>query len=76
MTATSEPSGTSAVAMAHAARLLDVNPELAAEQAQAQARWAAAQFELGLALAGLGRSDKAMQALQRAVDMKSGHTGA
>ncbi|MSQ91639.1 MAG: tetratricopeptide repeat protein, partial [Gammaproteobacteria bacterium] len=34
MSATSEPAGTLDVAMAHAARLLDVDPALAAEQAQ------------------------------------------
>ncbi len=100
--------------MAHAARLLDVEPALAAEQAQeilkavpghppavlllatarrrsgnpaaaleileplvrAQANWAAAHFEHGLALATAGRGDEAIQALRRTVVLKPEHTEA
>jgi tetratricopeptide (TPR) repeat protein len=114
VSATSEPAGTLDVAMAHAARLLDVDPALAEEQAReilkaapdhppavlllasarrrsgnpagalelleplarAQARWAAAHFELGLALAAAGRGDEAIQALRRTVELKPEHTEA
>jgi len=100
--------------MAHAARLLDVDPALAAEQAQeilkaapnhhpavlllasarrrsgnpaaalelleplvrAQGQWAAAHFERGLALAGVGRGDEAIQALRRTAELKPDHTEA
>lgn len=100
--------------MAHAARLLDVDPALAAEQSleilnavpnhppamlllatarrrsgdpaaalavlepllRAQNRWAAAHFEHGLALAGVGRGDEAIQALRRTVELKPEHTEA
>lgn len=100
--------------MAHAARLLDVDPALAAEQAQeilkalpyhapavlllatarrrsgkpaaalelleplvkAQGKWAAAHFELGLALASAGRGDEAIQALRKTVELKPEHTEA
>lgn len=100
--------------MAHAALLLDVEPALAAEQAQeilkavpghppavlllasarrrsgnpaaalelleplmrTQGKWAAAHFELGLALAAAGRGDEAIQALRRTVDLKPEHTEA
>ncbi len=97
--------------MAHASRLLDADPALAAEQAQeilnvvpkyppailllatarrrtgnpraaldllepllkGQAKWAAAHFEHGLALAGVGRGDEAIQALQKTVSLKPDH---
>ena len=100
--------------MANALRLLDVDPVLAAEQAQeilnsvpnhppaqlllararrrsgnpaaaleileplvgAQANWAAAHFEHGLALADAGRGDQAIQALRRTVELKPRHTTA
>jgi tetratricopeptide (TPR) repeat protein len=100
--------------MAHAARLLDIDPTLAAEQAQeilkalpnhppavlllatarrrsgnpaaalevleplvkSQAKWAAAHFQLGLALASAGRGDEAIQALQKTVELKPEHTEA
>ena len=110
----SEPAGTVDVAMAHAARLLNVDPALAAEQAQeilkalpnhppavlllatarrrlgepaaalelleplvqAQGRWAAAHFQLGLALAATSRGDEAIQALRKTVELKPEHTEA
>ena len=100
--------------MAHAARLLEAQPALAAEQAleilnvvpnhppamlllatarrragdpaaalavlepllRAQGGWAAAHFELGLALAGSGRGDEAIQALRKTVELKPEHTEA
>ena len=100
--------------MAHAARLLKHDPELAAKQAGEilaevpnhppamlllatahrhssdpqsalaviesllglQGVWAAAHFEHGLTLAGVGRGDDAIVALQRTVDLKPDHTEA
>ena len=111
MSAPSEPAGTLDVAMAHATRLLDAKPALAAEQAieilrvvpnhppavlllaaahrrsgkpaaalellepllRTQAEWAAAHFEYGLALAGIGRGDDAIRALRRTVELKPQH---
>ena len=110
----SEPSGTLQVAMAHASRLLDTDPVLAAEQAleilhavpnyshallllatarrrsgnpmdaleileplvSAQSVWAAAHFELGLALASVGRGDEAIQALRRTLELEPEHNEA
>jgi tetratricopeptide (TPR) repeat protein len=106
-----EPAGTLDVAMAHASRLLDTDPGMAVEQAQAileavpnhppavlllavasrrggdptaalaileplalnQAKWAAAQFELGLALAAVGRGDDAIAALRNTLALKPKH---
>ncbi len=100
--------------MEHAARLLDEDPALAAEQAQEildsvgphpparlllakarrrtgdtraaldvleplareQGRWAAAHYELGLALASVGRGDEAIRALKKTVTLKPDHTEA
>ena len=108
MLTTSEPVGTLQVALAHAARLLETNPALAAEQAaeilaavpgqpvalllMGKARraggdaaaaleileplsrtapdWAAAHYELGLALGNAGQGDAAVAALRRAVALK------
>ena len=102
-----EPTGTLATALAHAARLLAVDPSLAEQQsreilkvvpghpealwllgaalrgqgdldaalevlaplAEAQPKAAVVQFEHGLALAGLGRSPEAIQALTRATGL-------
>ena len=38
-----------------------------------QPNWVAAHFEYGLALAGVGRGDEAIQALRRTVELKSDH---
>jgi tetratricopeptide (TPR) repeat protein len=112
MTQTStEPAGTLEQALAHAGRLLETAPALAAEQAdeilkvvpnhppavlilaqargrldgpaaeleiieplaQAQQKWAAAQFELALTLERLGRGDEAVAALRRTVALKPKH---
>lgn len=111
MTASSEPAGTLETAIAHATRLLGVDPILAAEQAteilnavpdhppallllatahrlsgnpaaameileplvRAQDRWAAAHFEYGLLLTGMGRGDAAIEALRRTVELKPDH---
>ncbi len=111
MTGVSEPTGTVDVAIAHAARLLDVEPALAAEQAleilkvapnhpparlllatarrrsgnptgalevleplvRAQANWAAAHFERGLALACVGRGDEAIQGMRNVLRLNPGH---
>lgn len=109
-----EPTGTIDVAIQHAARLLDAEPALAAEQAleilkavpshpaatlllaaahrrsgnpaaalqvlepllQAQAHWAVAHYEQGLALAGAGRGDEAIRALRTVVRLKPDHPDA
>ena len=108
MTSTAEPTGTVDTALAHARRLLQSNPALAAEQAgeilkvapnhpvaalllgsarrmlgdtagarqvleplsRAQANWAAAHYELGLALGDAAQPDAALTALRRAVALK------
>jgi predicted Zn-dependent protease len=109
-----EPTGTFEVAIKHAARLLDAEPALAAEQAReilkavpnhpaatlllgaahrrsgnpaaalqvlepllhAQANWAVAHYEQGLALAGVGRGDEAIRALRTVVRLKPDHPDA
>jgi len=109
-----EPTGTVDVAIKHAARLLDAEPALAAEQAieilkavpnhpaatlllaaahrrsgnpaaalqvlepllHAQARWAVAHYEQGLALAAAGRGDEAIRALRNVVRLKPDHPDA
>lgn len=111
MSEASNPLAPLDVAMAHASRLLDADPALAAEQAleilnavpayppailllatarrrtgnprgalellepllKAQGRWAAAHFEHGLALAGVGRGDEAIEALRKTVSLKPEH---
>ena len=106
-----EPTGTVEVAIKHAARLLDAEPALAAEQAleilkaapnhpaatlllaaahrrsgnpaaalqvlepllRAQANWAVAHYEQGLALANVARGDEAIRALRNVVRLKPDH---
>ncbi len=109
-----EPTGTVEFAIKHAARLLDAEPALAAEQAleilkavpnhpaatlllaaahrrsgnpaaalqvlepllHAQANWAVAHYEQGLALAAAGRGDEAIEALRNVVRLKPDHPDA
>jgi tetratricopeptide (TPR) repeat protein len=105
-----EPVGSVDLALAHAGRLLQRDPALAAEQAdeilkvapghpgatlilgiarrttadleaalalleplaERQPRWAAAHYELGLALGALGRGEQAVAALRRSVQLDPG----
>jgi predicted Zn-dependent protease len=77
VSATSEPAGTLDVAMAHASRLLDANPALAAEQAleilKVVPNHAPAAFLLARASARIGRGDEAITALRRTVRLKPDH---
>lgn len=114
MSGVSEPTGTIEFAIQHAARLLDAEPALAAEQAleilkaapnhpaatlllaaahrrsgnpaaalqvlepllHAQANWAVAHYEQGLALAAAGRGDEAIRSLRTVVRLKPDHPDA
>jgi len=114
MSTAAEPIGTLYAALARTAKLLKVDPKLAAEQALEilkaaprhppallllaaarrqsgdpaaaldlinplvieQPTWIAAHFELGLALAAVGRGDEAIKCLQRTVELKPDHTEA
>ena len=74
MTDPADPVGTLEVALAHAARLLGTQPQLASEQAEEILKILPAQpaalLLLGLAKRALGRSGEAMAPLRRAVALK------
>jgi tetratricopeptide (TPR) repeat protein len=108
---TTDATGSLEVALEHTAKLLDVDPALAAEQAEeilkaipnhpparlflamarrrsgnpqgaldelelllnAQPKWAAANFEYGVALGDVGRGDEAIEALLKAVKFQPEH---
>jgi tetratricopeptide (TPR) repeat protein len=74
MTQAADPVGTLEVALAHAARLLETQPKLAADQAEEILRVLPAQpgalLVLGLAQRALGHSGDAMIPLRRAVALK------
>ncbi len=74
MTQEVDPVGTLEVALAHAARLLETQPKLAADQAEEILKVLPAQptalLLLGLAKRALGRSGEAMTPLHRAVALK------
>jgi tetratricopeptide (TPR) repeat protein len=69
-----EPLGTIELALVHAARLLERDPALAAEQANEILKVAPDQAQAlalsGLALGRLGKGDEAIEALRRAVHLK------
>ena len=111
MSETTDALGSLEVALEHTAKLLDVDPALAAEQAEeilkaipnhpparlflamarrrsgnpqgaldelelllnAQPKWAAANFEYGVALGDVGRGDEAIEALLKAVKFQPEH---
>lgn len=77
MNATTGPTGTLEVAMAHATRLLDGQPALAVEQAReilrVVPRHAPAAFLLARALTLLGRGDEAIAALRNTVALEPDH---
>jgi tetratricopeptide (TPR) repeat protein len=74
MSQSADPVGTLEVALAHAARLLETQPKLAADQAEEILRVLPAQpnalLVLGLARRALGHSGDAMIPLRRAVALK------
>jgi tetratricopeptide (TPR) repeat protein len=74
MSATPEPVGTLEVALAHAQRLLSVDPATAAEQAQEILKvvphHAGAMLLLGIALGADRKGEAALVALRRAVELK------
>ena len=74
MTDPTDPLGTLEVALAHAARLLEKQPKLAADQAEEILKVLPAQptalLVLGLAKRALGHSGEAMAPLRRAVSLK------
>lgn len=77
MNTTTEPAGTLQVAMEHAARLLQAEPALAAEQAReilkVVPKHAPAAFLLAQALTGLGRGEEAIAALRSTLALKPDH---
>jgi tetratricopeptide (TPR) repeat protein len=77
MNAPTGSAGTLDVAMAHAARLLDAQPALAAEQAleilKVVPNHSPALFLLASAYAHAGRGDEAIAALRRTVELKPDH---
>ena len=77
MNATADPTGTLAVAMQHANRLLESQPMLAAEQAReilkVVPKHVPALFLLASALARAGRGDEAIAALRRTVELQPDH---
>jgi tetratricopeptide (TPR) repeat protein len=74
MTNAADPVGTLEVALAHAARLLETQPKLAADQAEEILKVLPAQpaalLVLGLAKRALGHSGEAIAPLRRAVELK------
>jgi tetratricopeptide (TPR) repeat protein len=76
MNGTPEPTGTVEQALAHAGRLLEHSPELAAEQAaeilKVVPREARALTVLGLAQGALGQGEAAVATLRRAVQLAPG----
>ena len=74
MTDAADPVGTLEVALAHAARLLEKQPKLAADQAEEILKVLPAQptalLVLGLAKRALGHSGEAIAPLRRAVELK------
>ena len=74
MTHAADPVGTLEVALAHAARLLEAQPKLAADQAEEILKVLPEQptalLLLGLAKRALGQSGEAMAPLRRAVALK------
>lgn len=77
MSATTGPAGTLEVAMAHATRLLEAEPALAAEQAREILKvvpnHAPAAYLLAMALTAAGRRDEAIAALRNTVALKPDH---